>query len=215
MFDPIIRMIHTQRQSSSGSHSSNHASNHLGSADALPGALDDKRTHSLMKRVRELENSLEKTNKALKMTGAEGANVDQKRTTGGKGTRGKSGQVPPALVGTQTHFHNAQPICFDYNLVGCPQAKDGERCSTGWHVCSSFGCQKPHTLLSREPLKERRGARRCVRHVVDTAVRRDSSPSMMLILGVGCRDLAARLDRAGESVELVGPRCLQAPQGIS
>ena len=35
---------------------------------------------------------------------------------------------------------------------------------------------------------------------------------IVLILGVGCRDLAARLDRAGLSVELIGPRYLQAPQ---
>ena len=39
-----------------------------------------------------------------------------------------------------------------------------------------------------------------------------SSSPVVLILGVACRDLAARLDRAGLSVELIGPRYLQAPQ---
>ena len=108
MFDPTIRMFLTQRQSSSGSQSPNRPSNHLGSADALLGSRDDKRAHNLMKMVRELENSLEKANEALKMTAAEGTKVGQNGAKGGKGTRGKSGQVPPALVGMQTHLDNNQ-----------------------------------------------------------------------------------------------------------
>ena len=155
-------MTLTQRQSSSGSQSSNRASNHVGSADALLGSCDDKRAHNLRKRVRELENSLEKTNKALKMTGAEGTKVGRKNAKGGKGTRGKSGQVPPALVGMQTRLDNNQPICFDYNLAGS-QAKDGERCPNGWHVCSSPWVPKTaRPPFPPGPLKGRRGARRCV-----------------------------------------------------
>ena len=41
-----------------------------------------------------------------------------------------------------------EPICFNFNLRGCPNAKPGERCPRGWHVCAEPGCGKAHALTA-------------------------------------------------------------------
>ena len=65
----------------------------------------------------------------------------------GKG-KGKEGGVLKTIKKrkTVTRTANGEPICFPFNRpVGCKDAKPGEKCSRGWHVCWMFGCGKPHT----------------------------------------------------------------------
>ena len=48
---------------------------------------------------------------------------------------------------------NAQgePLCFGYNTAKqCDLAKDGERCSKGWHLCAEPKCLQPHGLLQHK-----------------------------------------------------------------
>ena len=64
---------------------------------------------------------------------------------GGKDT--PKSALPPSLFGKASRTANGEPICYNYNLEhGCKEAKPGERCSRGWHVCMEPGCGKAHTL---------------------------------------------------------------------
>ena len=64
---------------------------------------------------------------------------------GGKGTPRSA--LPPSLLGKASRTANGEPICYNYNLEhGCQDAKPGERCSRGWHLCMEQGCGKAHTL---------------------------------------------------------------------
>ena len=61
---------------------------------------------------------------------------------GGKGDRRDF--VPRALAPGVGRTAAGDPICFDYNMAGCNNARDGERCSRGVHVCTKIGCQRAH-----------------------------------------------------------------------
>ena len=63
----------------------------------------------------------------------------------GKGKSKKGSQqhsavrMPAELIGQKATTASGQPICFSYNMAGCPACKAGERCSKGYHVCSKCG----------------------------------------------------------------------------
>ena len=69
----------------------------------------------------------------------------------GKG-KGKTGKTPPMPVEERNKWHrtaNGDPLCFGYNTSNrCDLARDGERCSKGWHLCADPGCLQPHGLQS-------------------------------------------------------------------
>ena len=83
-----------------------------------------------------------------------------KRTAGGepknpprptpKGkSNGRGTPAPPTreLLGHASTPKSGQPICCDLNLThGCQQAKPGQRCVTGLHICCERGCGKGHSL---------------------------------------------------------------------
>jgi hypothetical protein len=58
----------------------------------------------------------------------------------GKGTHKNN------LDGKCKQTSSGEPLCFNYNLRGCPNAAAGARCPRGWHLCAEPGCQKPHPL---------------------------------------------------------------------
>ena len=64
----------------------------------------------------------------------------------GKG-KGKDSNMR-ALDGKCKTNAAGEPICFNFNLRGCPNAAAGARCPRGWHVCAEPGCQKAHPLTS-------------------------------------------------------------------
>jgi hypothetical protein len=60
----------------------------------------------------------------------------------GKGKKGKKGRgkgkishVPAGLQGGFNKTSSGAPICFNYNLAGCPGASPGGKCPKGSHVC--------------------------------------------------------------------------------
>ena len=71
---------------------------------------------------------------------------------GGKGGRssgkgkGKKGgvQTPPELRGLEARGPDGENRCYNFNMGGCTQAKPGQRCPRGMHVCMRPGCGKPH-----------------------------------------------------------------------
>ena len=69
----------------------------------------------------------------------------------GKG-KGKKGKTPPMPAELRNKWHrtsSGEPLCFGYNTAkGCDMAKDGERCSKGWHLCAEPRCLQPHALPS-------------------------------------------------------------------
>ncbi len=43
-------------------------------------------------------------------------------------------------------------FCFPFNLKdGCKDARPGEKCNRGWHLCPKRGCQLPHCYAREHP----------------------------------------------------------------
>jgi len=69
-------------------------------------------------------------------------NSDGSDKEGGKSKgRGNSG-----MDGKNKTHSNGEPLCYNFNLRGCPNAKPGEKCGRGWHVCAEPGCGKNHSM---------------------------------------------------------------------
>jgi len=64
-----------------------------------------------------------------------------------KGKKGTKGDGPRGLEGKNKVHTNGDPLCFNFNLRGCPDAKPGQKCGRGWHVCAEPGCLQAHSLL--------------------------------------------------------------------
>lgn len=87
-------------------------------------------------------------------------NLKQQRQAGPKGSgksgKGKRGQprslvkMPSELIGQSAVTADNEPICFSFNLNGCHDARPGERCPKGWHVCTRPGCGAPHSQRSHK-----------------------------------------------------------------
>ena len=78
--------------------------------------------------------------------------------TKGKGNGGKTGKgrgnrirVPKPLIGKWSQNRSGERLCWAFNMEGgCPEAKPGEACSRGLHLCCEPGCLKPHSLLDHK-----------------------------------------------------------------
>ena len=44
-------------------------------------------------------------------------------------------RIPSSLIGMSPTTSSGEPMCYDFNLGGCPKAKKGEKCSKVWHLC--------------------------------------------------------------------------------
>jgi hypothetical protein len=113
------------------------------------GGGDDDRLKRKNKEIADLQKRLKESKKGNGKPGAKGSG--KPRGGGGKGgkdsTIGRGTSLPQNLVGKASRTEAGEPICYDYNLEhGCSNAKPGERCSKGWHVCMEPGCGKAHTL---------------------------------------------------------------------
>ena len=64
--------------------------------------------------------------------------------------KGKQAKPPAGLEGKALQTSAGEPICWNYNLRGCPNAKPGQKCGRGWHLCAEPGCQKAHALSSHQ-----------------------------------------------------------------
>ena len=51
-----------------------------------------------------------------------------------------------AMSGKCRNTTAGDPICFNYNIRGCPNAQPGAKCPRGWHLCAEQGCQKAHPM---------------------------------------------------------------------
>ena len=73
--------------------------------------------------------------------------ANQERKGKGKGKKGKN---PPMHAELRNKWHrtsSGDPLCFGYNTSkGCDQAKDGEKCAKGWHLCAEPRCLQAHPL---------------------------------------------------------------------
>ena len=59
-----------------------------------------------------------------------------------KGANGKgSKSVPAALRGGKLSTNSGQPVCYNYNLGGCSDARPGQSCWRGFHLCSAPKCK--------------------------------------------------------------------------
>ena len=136
IFDFSVRMLLQPLQGSS-------SSSDAAGASSVPSGIE-KELKSLKHRLKQSEDQLRATRRRLDNNG------------GGKGGRGKgkfdrNRNRPQAMEGKARSTANGDPICFAYNLQGCNQAKPGERCPRGWHLCADPRCQttpQPHSMSS-------------------------------------------------------------------
>ncbi len=63
-----------------------------------------------------------------------------------KGKGKGAGPMPKGLIGKARTTEDGRPICFNFNLEGCPNAQRGDRCPRGFHVCAEPGCEGNHPL---------------------------------------------------------------------
>lgn len=64
----------------------------------------------------------------------------------GQGARSSSSiKMPQELLGQTAVTAANEPLCFSYNCNGCSKAAAGQRCAKGWHLCTKWGCQQPHS----------------------------------------------------------------------
>ena len=67
-----------------------------------------------------------------------------------KGAGKGKGKAPAALDGKTLQTESGEPICWNFNLRGCPNAQPGSKCGRGWHLCAEPGCQKAHALTAHQ-----------------------------------------------------------------
>lgn len=73
----------------------------------------------------------------------------------GKGqNKSKKAPMPKLLIGNWPTNRDGEPLCFNYNLAGCENAKPGQKCARGWHLCCKPFCLKPHALPDHGKAKE-------------------------------------------------------------
>ena len=67
------------------------------------------------------------------------------------GKRGRGPNVPKGLINKKLQTSSGERLCWAFNLdQGCPNAKPGERCNRGIHLCAEPGCEKPHSLQKHQ-----------------------------------------------------------------
>lgn len=119
----------------------------------VQGGGDDDRLKRKNKEIADLQKKLKEAKQSGGGEPRGARKVGGKPRGGGGGGKGKSDTIPgrttlpQALIGKTSRTAAGEPICYDYNLEhGCSNAKPGERCSKGFHVCMEPGCGKAHTL---------------------------------------------------------------------
>ena len=101
-------------------------------------------------------DALKKLQNQLKQVTEQLAGTKRKLEAKGKGKgKTKTGPTrkerrtvgPQALQGKQLRTAGEEPLCFNFNLPhGCSNARSGQRCAKGWHLCAEPGCQACHSM---------------------------------------------------------------------
>ena len=89
----------------------------------------------------DLEQEVSRLRKQQGSTSAGKQNVGKKG-----GGKGKGARNPHPLDGKLRTNVNGEPLCFNFSIKGCPNAKAGARCKNGWHLCAEPGCLKAHGM---------------------------------------------------------------------
>ena len=64
-----------------------------------------------------------------------------------KGKRGRGPNIPRGLIGKSLQTKSGDRLCWAFNLPqGCQEAKAGEKCPRGVHLCSEPNCEQPHSM---------------------------------------------------------------------
>ena len=99
------------------------------------------------------DNHLESENRNLKRKlkdmqdgGKNGKGKGKGKNKKGSKGKNKGAEVITSMIGKSRTTSAGEPICFNFNGHGCPNAKEGARCKNGWHVCAEPNCGKPHSM---------------------------------------------------------------------
>ena len=70
---------------------------------------------------------------------------------GGKSKRGRGPNIPRGLIGKCLHTKANERLCWAFNLPqGCQDAKPGNKCARGLHLCAEPNCEQPHSLQNHQ-----------------------------------------------------------------
>ena len=139
IYEPSVRLLMMPlpaAQSRGGGNNNNTNGNNNGQAQQTQGLSRKQRRREAQRRNN--EHSQAPPSKAQRTDSHKGQ---------GKG-KGKESFNFRALDGKCKTTSAGEPICFNFNLRGCPNAAAGARCPRGWHVCAEPGCQKAHPMSS-------------------------------------------------------------------
>ena len=69
----------------------------------------------------------------------------------GKNKRGRGPNIPRGLIGKALQTKAGERLCWSFNLgQGCKEAKAGEKCPRGLHLCAEPGCEQAHSLQQHQ-----------------------------------------------------------------
>ncbi len=112
-----------------------------------PGKAGSRAARRKENRAAAQEAALQKLRDEINTLRSANKGDNNKGKAQGKG----KGNVPRELLGKTTVTSDGVPICFNYNLNGCSDARPGERCRRGLHVCAEPGCQSRSHGLRGHP----------------------------------------------------------------
>ena len=70
---------------------------------------------------------------------------------GGKSKRGRGPNIPRGLIGKALQTKSGDRLCWAFNLPqGCTDAKPGDKCQKGYHLCAEPGCEQAHSLQNHK-----------------------------------------------------------------
>jgi hypothetical protein len=121
------------------------ASSSAAATSSRPPKDHSRELADLRAQVQNLKRKNQQPDTAKRSGGGSGS----KRSGGGGGGDNRNQQkqsMPKALKGKNARTATGDPICFNYNIKGCPDAPPGGRCSRGVHVCAQPGCTAAHGL---------------------------------------------------------------------
>ena len=147
LLDPLVQpildsskfnMLLAPLESRSGA-SSSRAPTHA-AVPAPRGEPDGGRSARAKKRARK------KVNAATKQTRPEQQSGGRKTANRGRSSgRGKDTAPMPQELKGHVSRRNGKPLCFSFNLSGCPDAPAGGQCRRGAHECCHRDCPSPNT----------------------------------------------------------------------
>ena len=117
---------------------------------AEPSSGSSSATEEKKKRKRNRKSKKEKKEKTSAALQTEVGDLRRQLQGKGAGKDYRSPPVPQALLPGKSITEDGNRICFGYKFGTCRDARPGERCKRGFHVCSKLNCKAEHAAYEHK-----------------------------------------------------------------